>query len=555
MKRFLILIISLMLVITLIACAESGTGESTGDAVKDTVSDAAGSPDVTDPPSGDTSAAGETTAEPEPDTDAVTTFKDRTEPEPELDAPMEVSEPYAITVDSSVRHQMIESFGASGAWWAQAVGKNTKTRDRIAELLFDPVEGIGLNGYRYNIGGGSQDKGSKSTAIGDLWRRAYSFEKSPGEYDWSRDKAAVWFMEKAAELGVDEITMFVNSPIERLTRSGKAYADYKDPNKNNLAPENYEAFAQYVLDVAEHFKSEGLPIKFISPINEPQYDWDDVGPGHVWAQEGCHYDNKAILNVLKVFVNKIGERSGLRGVEICAPDGGSWNDDTLAFSQMIMKDKTLGSYFTAIDNHSYWSETGSKKNFKAGIEKVSPDVKLRESEWCEMTNGRDLSMDSALTLASTVYEDMTILDCVSWQYWIAVSCYDYRDGLIYTDASGNNVQVPKRLWSLGNYSRYIDRGYTRIDCSGSTFNLCVSAYEGTNEYGEPETVVVIVNKSKNEKGFSFPGVDTSVYNRISVVTTDKSHNLEETYYSEFTEDTAINVSGESVTTVIISGRK
>ena len=551
MKRFLILIISLMLVITLIACAESGAGNSTGDSTKDSAS----SPDVTDPDPGAASAADDTTAEPVPETDAVTTYKDRTEPEPELEAPMEVAEPTAVTVDPSVRHQVIESFGASGAWWAQYVGKNAKTRDRVAELLFDPVEGIGLNAYRYNIGGGSQDRGSKSTAIGDMWRRAYSFEKSPGEYDWSRDKAAVWSMEKAAELGVDEITMFVNSPIERLTRSGKAYADYKDSNKNNLAPENYEAFAQYVLDVAEHFKSEGLPIKYISPINEPQYDWDDVGPGHVWAQEGCHYDNKAILNVLKVFVEKIGERDGLKGVEICAPDGGSWNDDTLTFSQMIMKDKTLGNYFTAIDNHSYWSETSSKKNFKAGIEKIAPDVKLRESEWCEMKNGKDLTMDSALTLATTVYEDMTILDCVSWQYWIAVSCYDYRDGLIYTDVNGNNVQVPKRLWSMGNYSRYIDRGYTRIDCAGGTYNQKLSAYEGTNEYGEPEIVIVIVNKNKDERGFSFSGIDTSVYNRITVVTTDKTHDLEETYYSEYVDGTAINVSGESVSTVIISGRK
>lgn len=514
MKKLLFLILSLLLIVSLIACTGNGSGSETGD----------------------TSDVGADTSDRE-----------------KLDEQLSLTNLKTVTVDASVRHQKIESFGASGAWWSQIVGVNESTREKVAKLLFDPEEGIGLNCYRYNIGGGSRDAGSKSHSIGDVSRRTYSFKNSAGEYDWSRDEGAVWFMKRASDYGVDEIVMFVNSPLESMTKNGRTYADPNMSSKSNLPRENYGAFAEYVLDVAEHFKSEGLPIKYISPINEPQYTWD-YASDYVWGQEGCHYSNSEIVDILKVFVDEIGKRQSLTGVEICAPDGGSWNSDTLQFNLAIMRDETLGKYFTAIDNHSYWTDAMTKKTFRSQMDKVAPNVKYRQSEWCEMVAGRDMTMDSALVLAETIHDDMTILDCVSWQYWIAVSFYDYRDGLIYADASGNNVQIPKRLWAMGNYSRYIDRGYTRIGCTSEEKKLAVTAYEGTNENGEKEVVLVFVNKYGNDVNVNFAGIDASVYNRISVHVTDKSHSLSNSYKAEFLGTTGITISGESVTTVVISGK-
>ena len=469
----------------------------------------------------------------------------------ELDDPLTLTDVKTVKINAESRHQTIESFGASGAWWCQFVYASKKARDEAATLLFDPVEGIGLNAFRYNIGGGSADNGSKSRdGITDPWRRAFSFETAPGVYDWDRDAGAVWFMRRAAELGADEIVMFVNSPLERLTINGKAYGD--PGYKTNIAPENYEEFAKYVLDVAEHFKEEGLPIKYISPINEPAFEW-------AGGQEGCHYEPAEAVNVLKTFVNAIGERDGLDGVEISAPEGSSWRnspsqweDDTLGLCRRIMHDSVLGKYFTALDNHSYWSTRDVKKNFKAVFSKSYPDVKLRMSEWCEMVNGRDTTMDSAFVLAEQIYEDMTVLDTVSWHYWIAVSCYDYRDGLIYYD--NGKLTTPKRLWSMGNYSRYIDRGYTRIDVSaGGMSDVLVSAYDGVNENGEPETVLVFINRG-SEQNVTFTGLDTSVYNRISVNVTSNAYDLENTYYGRFADGTAVTIPRNSVTTVVISGK-
>ena len=114
-----------------------------------------------------------------------------------------------IKVDTEKTYQTMESFGTSGAWWSQYVGGFTKevddsgrsSREAIAELLFDKEKGIGLTCYRFNLGAGSAD--SKKGKFSDVHRRAQSFETAPGEYDFSKDANAVWFLKKAVELGVE----------------------------------------------------------------------------------------------------------------------------------------------------------------------------------------------------------------------------------------------------------------------------------------------------------------------------------------------------------------
>lgn len=483
---------------------------------------------------------------------------DNAETEKEFDEPVILEDLKTVKIDTTDTHQTIESFGASGAWWSQDVGgwdevrssDGLELREYIARLLFDDEIGIGLNSYRYNIGAGSADKTSNSKGgITDPWRRAESFETAPGEYDWSRDEEAVWFMHEAAKLGVDEIIMFCNSPLERLTVNGKAYTDSSREGQSNIKKENYDAFATYVLDVAEHFVNEGLPIKYISPINEPQWGWTG-------GQEGCHYSTSETINVLKTFINALEERETLvnADIEISGPEGVNWHNDNgvIDMCDAIMHNKIIANHLSAIDNHSYWSDASAKRTFANSFIKKYPDMKIRCSEWCEMVNGKDTSIDSAINLAIEVQEDMTILDCVSWQYWIAVSCYDYRDGLIYVDTKTHNVTIPKRLWALGHYSRYIDPGYVRVDATLKKANVYSSAYMGVNENGEDEIVMVFVNNNQESVNIDFSGIDASKYNRMSVYLTSNKYSLAEKFYGEFSETSCVELPKRSIVTVVIS---
>ena len=91
----------------------------------------------------------------------------------------------------------------------------------------------------------------------------------------------------AAEKRPDAVfEAFSNSPPYWMTISGCS-AGHEDPGKDNLAPSNYAAFCDYLIDVCKHYKDEyGIEFKTLEPFNEPtsRY-WNYMG-----SQEGCHFD-------------------------------------------------------------------------------------------------------------------------------------------------------------------------------------------------------------------------------------------------------------------------
>lgn len=455
-----------------------------------------------------------------------------------------------VKVDENTSYQVIESFGASGAWWAQYVGgwdqpygdDTEAVRDKIARLLYSPTNGIGLTGYRYNIGAGSANSGN-----GDFWdeaRRAESFLKKNGEYDFTRDANAVWFLKKVVELGAEEITLFCNSPAEALTVNGLSHMSEK--GVPNILPENYAAFADYCFDVAEYFLSEGIPVKYISPINEPQWDWLN-------GQEGCHYEPKEVVDLLRVFVERLADREALAGVEISAPESGEWGGRTIEYNQAIMQDEVLGAYFTSMDNHSYWSDASSKKAYRLWAKKNYPNLKLRTTEWCEMVNGKDYTMDSAFNMLDVIYEDLTILDVVSWQLWVAVAPGDYRDGLIYVNKDKKACRPAKRLWAYGNLAKYVKPGYTRVEAAHSysdIYKMNTLCFTGENKNGQKEMVFVFVNREE-EKQFKLELANPGDYGEYQIITTSEERDLEVVQEGSYTENTVITVEAESITTLVL----
>ncbi len=458
---------------------------------------------------------------------------------------------HRMSVDVNTTYQTIESFGTSGCWWSQYVGgfdddpyedTGISVREQIASLLFDREKGIGLTCYRYNLGAGSAE--SRKGSYSDIHRRAQCFETEPGVYDWDKDANAVWFLNRAVELGVQEVVLFCNSPLERLTDNGMA--QLTPGTKSNLSPEHYGEFAAYVMDVAEHFVAEGIPVRFISPINEPQWEWTS-------GQEGAHYEPAQTREVYLAFLDELESRDALAGVELSGPESGEWGGQaTLNYTEAILGDERLAEHFTAIDNHSYWSDDTAKKSFANYMKVYHPDVKLRMSEWCEMVNGSDVTMDSAFHLAQEIAKDMRILNVVSWQNWVGVAPGGYRDGLIYIDERSHKFRALKRLWSFGNFSRYVRPGYTRVDIQADTRAMDAmlpTAFTGVNDAGEEELVMVFINEDVLPQEFLLDGC--GAYSRIACYETSDAHDLDCVLEADYSSDTLVTVPAGSVTTVIL----
>lgn len=399
-----------------------------------------------------------------------------------------------LYVDRTRRFQTMEGFGVSGAWWAQSVGKWTAVSpagvpaaEEIARLLFDRESGAGIGIYRYNLGAGSAGSGRGDYADG--LRRAESFY-TPAGPDYTKDAAAVKMMRLAVAAGAEEIVLFVNSPIEQLTVNHKGHTDKSRTGRTNLRKKDVPAFAAYCLDAAEHFVAEGLPVRYISPVNEPLWVWNG-------GQEGCHYTPRQCAYVMRAFAGELRERPALSGVKLAGFENGDIRWFNKSYTRALLGDPSFRDLVDGVDVHSYFLNDhlpflGNRpawlRRFRAWMDRKYPGVPVRVSEWCHMCGGRHYGIDSALVQAKVMLEDLTLLNAASFQGWIACSPYDYCDGLIYIDPATEHFDLTARYYAFGNFSKFIRPGAVRVAAKTDDPALLTAAFE----QGE-DLIFVLVN--------------------------------------------------------------
>jgi len=409
-----------------------------------------------------------------------------------------------FTADIRDQKQTIHNFGASDAWSAQFVGENwpLEKREQIADLLFSTEmdsaghpEGIGLSAWRFNIGAGSARQGEDS-GIDDPWRRSESFLSADSTYNWSSQQGQQWFIDAAYLRGARTFTGFVNSPPILLTRNRMAFGD--GGSRANIAPEQYDAFADYLANIATHFKEKGTPLTYISPVNEPQWDWSE-GNG----QEGSPYQNSEIAGVVSALDKAIKEYGLDTKIEIPETaqidflydgdlEGRSkqteffFGDESTENNIPSLAHKMAGhSYFTT---YPVYEMIDKRRQLWEDMQQIDPDLEYWMSEFCILGdvgdglqgNGRDLGIDSGLYVARVMHYDLTVANASAWQWWLGISPYDYKDGLVYIDHDMNDGRVydSKILWSMGNFSRFIRPGAIRVGMTRSDGLTPIEAENG-----------------------------------------------------------------------------
>lgn len=448
-----------------------------------------------------------------------------------------------ITINPQKKFQRYEGIGASGAWWAQIVGgwdnvdeNGEEIRNIVSRLLYSKENGIGMNIYRYNIGGGSAHSGNGEYS--DFARRTESFDVGEGKYDFSRDTNAVYMMKQAVKDGAEEVILFVNSPVERLTKNGWAHLGKKQAFRTNLSKKNYKAFCDYCLDVTEHFVEEGLPIKYLSPINEPFWIWTG-------GQEGCHYSPRQAGKLMHCFAEELRKRKSLDSVKLSGVENGDIRWFNKSYTRWLLRYKNVVNCIDSIDLHSYClhmpipffnNRVKFLKRFRKWLDRKYPDMPVKMSEWTHMVGGKNPGMDSALETAKVMYEDFTLLNVTSWQHWLACSHYDYHDGLLYLDLENKTYETTKRYYVTGNFSKYIPLGASRVEAYSDDESVMTIAFTHNDT-----TIIIVINPTQSKKSFTVPG------NGILSVT-DKNRGLEENNCKKGDE---IDISPESVTTFVL----
>ena len=463
--------------------------------------------------------------------------------------PSDANNTITITADINTQYQEIDGFGASDAWQCQMIGTYwpLEKRNKIADLLFSRdtdeygnPKGIGLSIWRFNIGAGSAEQGANSF-ISDPWRRTECFLNSDGSYNWNKQQGQQWFLGAAKGRGVEKILGFTNSPPVYYTSNGYAFS----PGgwHLNIKSDSLVRFADFLATVAEHFSSLGTPIDYISPINEPQWNWT-AGSNNWAGQEGTPAANSDIAALARLLSQKIDEK-GI-AAKIALAEAGTI--DYLYQTTDADRGNQIADFFGTtsadyignlsnmeklISSHSYYtvwpvSDMISKRDAVHNkILTTDPSLKYWMTEYCilESANddlgdgwGRDLTMNIALYVARLIHYDLTKAYASSWQWWTAISRADYKDGLIYLDDGTNNgvrddsnpdyckndgyIRDSKLLWALGNYSLFVRPGMKRILVSSPDIlpnqghGLLVSSFI---DQAQKKIVFVVINYVASSK--------------------------------------------------------
>jgi hypothetical protein len=477
------------------------------------------------------------------------------------------AETVMIRIDPEVKFQTIDGFGASDAWQCAIVGENwpVEKRERIADLLFSrqvdvqgSPQGIGLSVWRFNVGAGTAEQGDAS-GIKNSWRRAECFQRADGRYDWSRQAGQRWFLQAAQARGVDAYLAFANSPPVHLTRNGRGYAPKGFPHLN-LKPGRLTDFSSFLVEVVEHFEKAGLHFDYLSPINEPQWAWDEAD------QEGTPASNIEIHELVGLLSKELGARrlstrivigeAGTIGHILKRMDDDGRDDQARFFfdpasSFSIGRLPNVLPVISAHDYHSVWpleKQVEYRGMLEHALKAANPGLGYWMSEYCVLEDpnqeigggvGRDLGMNLALYVARIIHHDLTVAQARSWQWWTAVSQVDFKDGLVYLDdgSKGNTgrmgpettsllrdgvVRDSKLLWALGNYARFVRPGAVRVRCQvepeqSIASGLLASAYRPAGG----GLVIVLVNLSHHDIA-----CDLGISRDVEIYTTSSGANLQ-----------------------------
>ena len=354
----------------------------------------------------------------------------------------------AATVDPSVQYQIWEGWGTSLAWWAKVVGGYPEPiRSEYIEKAFDPVKGLGLNIVRYNIGGGENPAHLAPNPQGLSFRTAVpGFEPSAGVWDWAADANQRWVLNAAIKKGADQLEAFSNSPPWWMTRSGSVTGNVG--GTDNIKPESYDAFANYLTEVTKHFRDVwGVTFRTLEPLNEPSGGWSFMG-----RQEGAHVDRpnqNLIVRATEAALARKGLSLGGK-TTATASDEPSIGDGDRTFP---FYDVDVLRGLSKINVHSY----GGGDRTQLSNYAVSHGKDL----WLSEDGDNDAS---GLAMARNITDDMNGLRPSAWVTWQVV---DNSPGWGFfrnpQDAETDPAYtVNKKYYVMAQYSRFLRPGYKII---------------------------------------------------------------------------------------------
>jgi hypothetical protein len=407
-----------------------------------------------------------------------------------------------ITIDPELKRQVIEGWGGSLCWWANIMGGYSESKVKsICDWLTDPVNGLNMNIFRFNIGGGDDPTHNHMrTDGGDMPGYKAS---ATAEYDWTQDANQRKILQqliasRIAKFGTNDIQIvgFSNSPPYWMTRSGCS-AGSTEGNVTNLRSDMFDDFADYLTEVAKHYHDNlGITFNYIDPFNEPDGNWWKANEN----QEGCYFSTNDQMVMIRELYAKLSDKNMLSYCKITANDANNMDNGLNALNAY----KSAGDILSKIEVAAVHSYSGSNRAGLANWAKTN-NKRLWQSESGPLNVG-GTNEYLYMTMSDRIISDLRDMQCSAWIDWQLAADASPAWGLIvgaYNDGF-NPITRAITYYIRAQFSRYLKPGYTVIN--NSAYNA-ISAISPD----EKELVIVISNKETTTQKYTF---DLSKFNNL-----------------------------------------
>ncbi len=241
-------------------------------------------------------------------------------------------------------------------------------------------------------------------------------------------------------------------------------------NSNQLNSGNYGNYASYLTSFATACKNTyGFTPYAISVQNEPDYD-----PSY----DACLWSPSAIDTFVGSYLGPDLNAAGFNNI-VMIPESFA---DNLTGANTAMGDSNAAKYVKVIGMHLYG---GGPNTIPSSYSTTAGHA---VESWCTEVSEKtsDNNIDSGVFYAGELHSCIVDHNYNAYCYWWLVPTGTDDEGLC--DNSGNPT---KRLYTIGNYSKFIRPGYVRIGATEvPSSGVSVSAYYSATD---GKVVIVAIN--------------------------------------------------------------
>ncbi len=418
--------------------------------------------------------------------------------------------------------QVIDGFGVSNAW---LYPPSASAKTAVYDALFSISKGAGLSLLRNRVpfreNPKNDDKFINKNSDGTYQYTANSDGSKTFSLNWSN-----WDLNNTSALlsdiktkGADyQVTKFMSTPWTPPNNSvskWKLSDSYKTMNYSTpevggtLDPTHYADYADVLADYALGYKAKfGVDLSVLSLQNEPNFQCTYESANWTAAQ---FHDFFAIL---KTEFTKKGVFTQLPNLKIMAPEFQNVKEDLIL---PTLNDSNTSDLLGVVGVHQY--EFG-----KSNVTSYTPPTLTNSlaagkpiwmTEFSTAAWTGDTSITDALIVARLVHMDLVVAQMSAFLYWWA---WGSGNGVL---ALVNGTQ-PKRLYALGQYSRFIRPDWIRVDAvANPATNVYLSAFK--NPAGD-QIAVVAINAGTSQVPLALT-IDSGRFGALTSYRTSASENL------------------------------